>query len=380
MSSADFSAALLDWFVRHGRKDLPWQTERTPYRVWVSEIMLQQTRVATVIPYYLRFMQRFPDVHALAAAGIDPVLHCWSGLGYYARARHLHAAAQRMVTQYGGEFPATLDDLVALPGIGRSTAGAILALACGQRQPILDGNVRRVLARYHAISGWPGSTAVQKQLWALAERHTPAQRVDEYTQAIMDLGATLCTRAQPACAACPLHAGCQARLAGRATDFPAARPGKTLPVRQVTMLILRNATQEVLLVRRPPVGIWGGLWGFPECSADLPLADWARQALGVIPQVLEQWQPLRHSFSHFHLDITPVLAQLDGHSMRVMEDDGRIWYNVQGNGELGFAAPVQHLLDRLTADTPPGNTDEQNRTMRKTRQAGRRPRQADLPG
>jgi len=176
-----FSQALLDWFARHGRKDLPWQQDRTPYRVWVSEIMLQQTRVSTVVPYYQRFMQRFPDVTALAAAGIDPVLHHWSGLGYYARARHLHAAAQAVVTRHAGVFPETLDALLGLPGIGRSTAGAILALACGQRHPILDGNVKRVLARYHALAGWPGSSAVQQQLWALAATHTPAARVDDYT-------------------------------------------------------------------------------------------------------------------------------------------------------------------------------------------------------
>ncbi len=380
LSRTGFSAALLDWFASHGRKDLPWQRERTPYRVWVSEIMLQQTRVSTVIPYYLRFMERFPEVHALAAAGIDLVLHHWSGLGYYARARHLHEAAQRIVTRYGGEFPAALDELLTLPGIGRSTAGAILSLACGQRQPILDGNVKRVLARYHALPGWPGSTMVQQQLWELAEQHTPARRVDEYTQAIMDLGATLCTRVQPDCAACPLHAGCKAAQTGRPADFPAARPGRILPVRQVTMLMLCDAGQQVLLVQRPPTGIWGGLWSFPECAAGVPLADWAVRTLGVAPQVLEQWEPMRHTFSHFHLDITPVLAQAGEHSLRIMEDNGRVWYNLHSNRELGLAAPVQQLLTRLATGPQQGNTDEQNRTVRKTRQTGRRSRQADLSG
>ncbi len=354
--------------------------QRTPYRVWVSEIMLQQTRVSTVIPYYERFLQRFPDVRALAAAGIDPVLHHWSGLGYYARARHLHAAARQVVAQYDGEFPRTIDALVALPGIGRSTAGAILSLACGQRQPILDGNVKRVLARYHAVAGWPGSSAVQKRLWELAEQYTPAERVDEYTQAIMDLGATLCSRGQPDCTACPVQPGCRAHRTGRVGDYPAPRPGKTLPVRQVTMLLLCNTGGEVLLVRRPPAGIWGGLWGFPECAAEVSLVEWSRQTLGVAPQVLEQWQPLRHTFSHFHLDITPVLATAGDHAGRVMEDDGCLWYNVHSGRELGLAAPVQQLLARLAAGGQQEPPDEQNRTLRKTRQRGGRPRQTPLPG
>jgi A/G-specific adenine glycosylase len=350
---APFSRAVLDWFARHGRNDLPWQQARTPYRVWVSEIMLQQTRVATVIPYYRRFMERFPDVAALAAAGIDQVLHHWSGLGYYARARHLHAAAQEVVSRHGGVFPGDLEALQALPGIGRSTAGAILALATGQRHPILDGNVKRVLARYHAVAGWPGSSAVQQRLWELADRHTPATRVDEYTQAIMDLGATVCTRTHPDCVHCPVQAGCAARRAGRTADFPGARPARSLPVRQVTMLMLRNAAQEVLLVRRPPAGIWGGLWGFPECTADAALEDWARQTLGVVPRVLEHWPVLRHTFSHFHLDITPVLARAGGRPRRVMETDGWVWYNVHQAGELGFAAPVRQLLTRLATGNHP---------------------------
>lgn len=368
----ELANALLDWFVVHGRKDLPWQQSRTPYRVWVSEIMLQQTRVATVIPYYQRFMESFPDVRALAAASPDQVLHHWSGLGYYARARNLHAAAQVVVQQHDGEFPQGLDALTALPGIGRSTAGAILSLSCGQRQPILDGNVKRVLARYHAVPGWPGSVAVQRELWALAEQHTPLQRVDEYTQAIMDLGATVCSRSRPDCAACPLAASCAANRAGSQAQFPAARPARALPVRQVTMLLLHDGRQQVLLERRPPSGIWGGLWAFPECTADACLTDWAQTELGLQSQVQEQWPPLRHTFSHFHLDITPVLVRTEPDTAGVMEDDGRVWYNVQDVGELGLAAPVQRLLTRLATGLQQEPVHEQNRTVRKTRQTGRR--------
>jgi A/G-specific adenine glycosylase len=224
----NFSDRVLDWYARHGRKDLPWQVQPTPYRVWVSEIMLQQTQVATVIPYFLRFMQAFPDIEILAQAEQDQVLHHWSGLGYYARARHLHAAAQQIVDLHNGRFPEVFDEVTALPGIGRSTAAAILSLACGQAQPILDGNVKRVLARYHAVAGWPGQAEVQRRLWTLAEQHTPAHTSAAYTQAMMDLGATVCTRARPQCESCPLHDDCAAHAAGEQTDYPSPRPKKTL--------------------------------------------------------------------------------------------------------------------------------------------------------
>ncbi len=276
MTPRQFSAALLDWYDHHGRRDLPWQSEPTPYRVWVSEIMLQQTQVSTVIPYYRRFMQSFPDVAALAAAGQDQVLHHWSGLGYYARARHLHAAAQRVV-QSGGAFPDTLEAVMALPGVGRSTAGAILALACAQRHPILDGNVKRVLARFHAVDGWPGQATVQKRLWQLAEMYTPHARVAHYTQAIMDLGATLCTRGRPDCGQCPVRSGCAAHGSSRQADYPAPRPARILPVRTVTMLLLGNQASELLLERRPPTGIWGGLWSFPELAADTDIGGWGER-------------------------------------------------------------------------------------------------------
>jgi len=249
MPGTDFSARVLAWYARHGRRDLPWQDNPTPYRVWVSEIMLQQTQVNTVIPYYWRFMQRFSDVAALAGADIDQVLHQWTGLGYYARARNLHAAAVMVRDRWSGRFPETFDEVLSLPGVGRSTAGAILALACRQRHAILDGNVKRVLARFHAVEGWPGKASVLRRLWELAEQHTPEGQVAEYTQAMMDLGATLCTRGTPECGRCPLSDDCQARQTDRQRDLPSPRPRKALPVRRARLLLLYNDRHEVLLER-----------------------------------------------------------------------------------------------------------------------------------
>ena len=347
MSSADFSQRVLAWFDRYGRTDLPWQVDPIPYRVWVSEIMLQQTQVATVIPYYRRFMARFPDVQALADAEQDQVLHHWSGLGYYARARNLHAAARIIRDRHAGRFPGDLEALLALPGIGRSTAGAILALSSGQRHSILDGNVKRVLARFHAIAGWPGQAAVQKALWALAEQYTPDTRVAAYTQAMMDLGATVCTRANPACDRCPLQADCEARAGGRATDYPSPRPRKALPLRKTRMLLLRNAAGEILLERRPPAGIWGGLWSFPELAPGDRLEAGCIERLGCEVQLVDEWHAIRHSFSHFQLQITPVLATTDERSAVVMEGREWLWYKPDSRDELGFAAPVERLLQRI---------------------------------
>jgi len=366
VSPEQFSAAVLDWYDRNGRKDLPWQLEPTPYRVWVSEIMLQQTQVGTVIPYYLRFMQRFPDVAALAAADQDQVLHYWSGLGYYARARHLHAAAQQLVAVSDGLFPDTLDAVMALPGVGRSTAGAILSLACAQRHPILDGNAKRVLARFHAVDGWPGQAAVQARLWQLAGTHTPHARVAHYTQAIMDLGATLCTRGRPNCAQCPVQAGCAAHGSGRQADFPAPRPARTLPVRTVTLLLLGNQAGELLLERRPPSGIWGGLWSFPELDADTDIVDWCARRLGISVQHTEHWPVMRHTFSHFHLDITPVLAQADVPAGRIMDEGLRVWYNPGQADERGLAAPVAKLVGQYLNREHGRAGNDENRAMRKT--------------
>jgi A/G-specific adenine glycosylase len=366
MNAADFSRSILDWYDRCGRKDLPWQAQPTPYRVWVSEIMLQQTQVATVIPYYERFMARFPDIRTLAQAAQDQVLHHWSGLGYYARARHLHAAAQQLVEECNGAFPESFDAVLALPGIGRSTAGAILSLACDQYYPILDGNVKRVLTRYHALAGWPGQSGVLKQLWALAERYTPEQRTAAYTQAIMDLGATLCTRVRPRCDNCPVSAGCAAHAAGEETDYPSPRPKKTLPVRSVCMLMLCNDDAEVLLEQRPAAGIWGGLWSFPEFSKLDDIDGRCRESLGLEVREITAWPVVRHTFSHFHLDITPVFARAGAEQAMVMEAPDRLWYNTTGLEERGLAAPVEKLLQRLSVQQGLRVHDDTNSKLRKT--------------
>ncbi len=367
MNPRQFATVVLDWYDRHGRKDLPWQQARTPYRVWVSEVMLQQTQVATVIPYFERFMARFPSVTALADADLDAVLHLWSGLGYYARARNLHKAAVVVRDQYAGEFPIEFEAVQALPGIGRSTAGAILALACDQRQAILDGNVKRVLARLHAVDGWPGEAAVLARLWEYAERYTPAARVADYTQAMMDLGATLCTRARPGCAQCPLMAECRAYSAAAVTRYPASRPRRELPVRATHMLLLRNKRGEILLQQRPPQGIWGGLWSFPEVAVsaetDGPdgsggISAWCEQTLGRRVAHLEAWPAVRHTFSHFHLDITPWLVQLgENRAQAVLEGQPTVWYNTRTENVRGLAAPVQRLLERLQQTLPDGSPD-----------------------
>lgn len=345
-----FSTRLLHWFDHSGRRDLPWQTQPTAYRVWVSEIMLQQTRVSTVIPYYLRFMQRFPDVHSLAQAVPDEVLHLWSGLGYYARARNLHRAARLIRDQHRGDLPRDIEGLQRLPGIGRSTAAAILALAHGERHAILDGNVKRVLARYHAIDGWAGDKRVEKQLWACAESHTPSRRMRDYTQAIMDLGATVCTRARPACGRCPLCESCAAHVNGCETRYPAPKPRKSLPVRSTTFLLLQNSCGEVLLEQRPPSGVWGGLWSLPECTqaSAVQIKQWCRKYLGYEIDTLKFWPHLRHTFSHFHLDIAPVQGRVNEIHTAVMEPGRRVWYNMDSPGARGLAAPVKALLLQLT--------------------------------
>jgi A/G-specific adenine glycosylase len=338
---------LLAWFDDYGRKDLPWQHNPTPYRVWVSEIMLQQTQVTTVIDYYQRFMQRFPILADLAEAPLDDVLHLWSGLGYYARGRNLHRCARIIVAEHNGVFPDTLEAIMELPGIGRSTAGAILALAHGQRQAILDGNVKRVLCRFAAIDGWPGKQDVQRRLWRLAEAYTPSERVGAYTQAIMDLGAGVCRRGQPDCDACPLSAHCRAHELGRERDYPESRPRKPLPVRTTQMLLLRDGHGQILLQRRPPAGIWGGLWSLPEFPDNGATAEhWIRQQFG--GRLVTTEAPFRHTFSHFHLDITPLLARVD-RAMPLMDDGQSLWYNPATPQSLGLAAPIMTLLSRLDA-------------------------------
>ena len=341
-----FADRLLDWFDTHGRTDLPWQQDATPYRVWVSEIMLQQTQVATVIPYYERFMRRFPDVQLLADADRDDVLGHWSGLGYYARARNLHEAAIVVRDDYSCRFPLTFDDVIALPGIGRSTAGAILALSRGERHAILDGNVKRVLARYHAVSGWPGMTAVQNELWTHADTHTPDVRVADYTQAIMDLGATVCTRSKPACDRCPFSADCAAHLSGRESEFPGRKKRKEKPLRS-TYMVLAHFGGQVYLQRRPSAGIWGGLWSLPEVADREGLDGWCRSVLGSAPRDVLSWPTLRHSFSHFDLDIQPLEVRLAGASSKVADRQDERWYALHEPQSLGLAAPVRALIDQL---------------------------------
>ncbi len=342
-----FARAILDWYENFGRKELPWQVDPSPYRVWISEIMLQQTQVATVIPYFTRFVKRFPDVECLAVASQDEVLHLWSGLGYYTRGRNLHRAAQMIRNDYGGAIPGDMKSLRALPGIGRSTAGAILALSLGKREPILDGNVRRVLTRYHAVEGWPGKAAVRKRLWTLADDHTPAADVDRYTQAIMDLGATVCTRRQPACERCPVKQDCRALAQGCPESYPESRPLQGRPIQATIMLVLINRSGHVFLERRPQHGIWAGLWGFPEITTAAEAADWCRENIGCDVERVTEQSAFRHTFSHYHLDITPVTVTVPAGSDRVTEGADQIWYDRFDPQQIGLATPVQRLLAEL---------------------------------
>ena len=348
--SSRVAPRLLAWHARYGRHDLPWQHDPSPYRVWVSEIMLQQTQVGTVKAYFDPFMHRFPDVVALAAAEVDEVLHRWSGLGYYARARNLHRAARLVCERHGGELPGEVEALRELPGIGRSTAGAILALSRGERHAILDANVERVLCRYHAIGEWPGPAAVRKRLWALAERHTPRHGVAAYTQAIMDLGATLCTRRRPVCALCPLEEDCRARAAGRQHELPAPRPKRDRPQRRTVFLILRDPEGRVLLERRPPSGVWGGLHAFPECPPDADVFAACEQRFGVEVERSERLAAVHHGFTHYRLDIEPHLVEVSRCPGRLRDGDGLVWYKPGDTVEVGLAAPVSQLLATLSPD------------------------------
>ena len=353
MSPGQFGSAVLDWYDQHGRKDLPWQQGITPYRVWVSEIMLQQTQVSTVLGYFDRFMHALPNVQALAAAPVDEVLHLWTGLGYYTRARNLQKTAQIVVAEHGGEFPASVAQLTELPGIGRSTAGAIASLSMGLRAPILDGNVKRVLARYSAQHGYPGEPKVAAQLWALAEQLTPTARVNHYTQAMMDLGATLCTRSKPICLLCPLQSGCQAQLLGLQGSYPQPKPRKSLPQKRTLMPLLANRDGAILLYRRPPSGLWGGLWSLPELSSGEELDGLALQHGLNLGERLAL-PTLSHTFSHFQLAIEPWLVCVDQTSSSVAEGDW-LWYNLATPPRLGLAAPVKKLLKRAADELNAGD-------------------------
>lgn len=343
--NSSFAQRVLSWFDENGRKHLPWQKDVTPYKVWISEIMLQQTQVATVIPYFNRFMASYPNVFDLANASQDDVLHHWTGLGYYARARNLHKAAKTLVEVHKGVFPQSLEEVMALPGIGRSTAGAILSLSRDERYPILDGNVKRVLARYYAIGGWPGQKAVENALWDVAEKNTPQNRCANYTQVMMDLGAMVCTRSKPKCDECPLQRDCVAFAQGKQTDYPGKKPKKVTPVRQTYMFIPMFG-QQVFLEQRPQSGIWGGLYGFLEAqSVEEGISLLAHKGIEV--DEVQQLERFRHTFSHFHLDITPVIAVVNSTpEKRGAENESR-WFLPSEPIEVGLAAPTTKIINTL---------------------------------
>jgi A/G-specific adenine glycosylase len=343
-----FAPRLLAWFNVHGRHALPWQINPTPYRVWVSEVMLQQTQVATVIPYYERFMARFPDVGVLAAAPLDEVLHLWTGLGYYARARNLQACAKVLVAEHGGSFPRLLEEVMALPGIGRSTAGAILALSRGQRHAILDGNAKRVLARTFGIAGDPSSKPVLEALWQQAESCTPNQNIAAYTQAIMDLGATVCTRARPACTLCPMSTGCVAVLEGRQRELPGRKLKRNRPSREATILIAQTGSHgaaAVLLERRPNSGLWGGLWSPPQFRNENEALAWCAREFGDAKES-EALSPIDHAFTHFDLRLKPLLVR-GRQKLTVLDGEDRLWYQLDAPPRVGLPQPILQLFERL---------------------------------
>lgn len=345
-----FAARLITWQRKHGRHDLPWQNTCNAYRIWLSEIMLQQTQVSTVIPYYAKFLARFPDVAALAAAPVDDVMALWAGLGYYTRARNLHRCAQAVVERHGGAFPASVDELAELPGIGRSTAAAIASFAFGARATILDGNVKRVLARVFGVEGFPGEKKVENAMWTLAESLLPSNASDDevsaYTQGLMDLGATLCVRGKPDCLRCPFAADCVANLTGRQRELPTARPKKAVPTRRTWMLVLRDG-DAVMLEKRPPSGIWGGLWSLPEAADEAALATRAREFGG--DGAVSPLAPLTHVFTHFKLEIEPRLAEFDRGvgDLAALRDADTAWVSVSDLDSFGVPAPVRKLLESL---------------------------------
>ena len=341
-----FNKQVLEWYDQYGRKNLPWQQGKTAYRVWVSEIMLQQTQVATVIPYFERFMSSFPTVESLASADQDDVLHLWTGLGYYARARNLHKAAKQVVEQFNGKFPEQVEQLEALPGIGRSTAGAIASSVFNQPAAILDGNVKRVLARFFALAEWPGTTASQKQLWHYSEALTPNKRTADYNQVMMDLGALVCTRTKPKCDSCPLAKKCLAYESDQTHCLPVPKPKKEKPTKTTHMLILQLPDGRVKLVQRPPTGIWGGLFSFPEFET---FEDVECYLLSIEAQAPLKWKNFKHTFSHYHLDICPIQVKLNQPPNNV-NDEKAIWFQPSLPNEeqaIGMPAPAVTLLKKI---------------------------------
>jgi len=345
----NFAPRVLAWFDEHGRKSLPWQENKTPYRVWISEIMLQQTQVTTVIPYYHKFMTSFPNVEALANAEQDDVLAHWSGLGYYARARNMHKAAKMLVDEFDSEFPQTVEGVCELPGIGRSTAAAILSISRGVQAAILDGNVKRVLGRFHAVPTWPGEKKTESALWDLAEYYMPSERCGDYTQAMMDLGATLCTRSKPQCLICPLESDCQARRTPDPTQFPIRKPKKAAkPEKSIQLLVLVNPQGQLLLEKRPQTGIWGGLWSLPELASDDSIVMHIEQRFVTQVQTVTPLSSFRHTFSHYHLDISPSHVAIDALGV-VMEGDKYQWFSQQDALTLGLPAPVRSILESINS-------------------------------
>ncbi len=350
-SLAQFSPRLLAWFDAHGRHDLPWTRPRTPYRVWLSEVMLQQTQVATVIPYFERFVAALPDLPSLARASADEVHALWSGLGYYSRARNLHAAARHCMDQHGGDLPRDFDALLALPGIGRSTAGAILAQAWGDRFAILDGNVRRVLARLHGIEGWTGLPVVERQLWDIANASLPldASRMADYTQAQMDLGATVCTRGRPGCSACPLAGLCVAHRDGRTATIPSPRPARKIAQRETAVVWLRDGQGRTLLQQRPAAGIWGSLWSLPEVTPDdVESAERIVRLHARATATPRRLPPIEHAFTHFRLRIQPWLFDDVSPRSRLGDNECLRWVARESLASVGIPAPIRRLIEEET--------------------------------
>jgi len=343
--SQGFARKVIEWQRREGRHDLPWQNLDDPYRVWLSEIMLQQTQVSAVVPYFQRFVNRFPTLKALAAATEDDVLAVWSGLGYYARARNLRRAARHIATVHQGKFPEQFDDIVTLPGVGRSTAGAIAVFSFGQSRPILDGNVKRVFARCFGVEGYPGVKAVADRLWRLAEALLPEREVQAYTQGLMDLGAQVCTRTRPRCGGCPLAGQCQARLHDRIDVLPTPRPKKLRPQRSTVMLVLEHGG-ALLMEKRPAVGIWGGLWSFPETDAIDQAAQVCRSQFGADVSAVDRMSLIEHGFTHFSLTIAPLLCRVRGRELQA-EMPGRVWVRPEEAMHYPIPVPVRTLISQL---------------------------------
>ena len=345
MKGGEFSTRIIAWQKRHGRRDLPWQNTRDPYRIWLSEIMLQQTQVATVIPYFARFLEKFPTLCDLARASEDEVLALWSGLGYYSRGRNLLRAAQIVAEKFRGEFPKGMDDILALPGVGQSTAAAISAFAFGERQAILDGNVKRVFARQFGVAGFPGEKKIETKLWSVSNEALPKKNIESYTQGLMDLGATVCLRTRPLCLACPVEESCIAKREGRIKELPTPRPRKAVPEKSSTMLIIAHAG-EVLLEKRPPTGVWAGMWCFPELINGASPRDVCRDRYGLETKPLKPWGVLQHGFTHFKLSITPQPITVQKKLARAAEP-GVMWLSIEDALAAAIPKPVRELLIKL---------------------------------